>query len=67
MGVITHHRIGVDRHREGVSQKMDSLLDPLAPVIEILASELIQAAKEGSTNASSYDVKTAEFTGRRDL
>jgi len=46
---------------------MNSLLDPRAPVIEILAGTLIRAAEESTANASSHHMKTAVFSGRRDL
>jgi len=61
------YRIREDRNSKRPCQKMNSLLDPRAPVIEVLAGALIRAAEESAVNAHGHDMKTAVFSGRRDL
>jgi len=46
---------------------MNTIFNPLTPMIEIPTRELVRPTQKGSANTSADDMETAEFTGWGDL
>jgi len=52
MGVVAHHGIGTDRHREGLGQIEQTLLYPVTAVLEGTPGGGILATQEGPAHAT---------------
>ena len=63
MGVIAHDRPGEEPDRETVGQRDQTLLDPVAPMIEAAARKRIFPAQPSTTHPAADAVVEARLVG----